>query len=66
MACFVYILRCSDGTYYTGTARDTSMDRRLSEHNNGHYPKAYTARRRPVQLMFSQEFANITDAIAAE
>jgi putative endonuclease len=42
------------------------MDRRLSEHNNGHFPKAYTAKRRPVELVFSEEFANITDAVAAE
>ena len=66
LACFVYILRCADGTYYTGTSRDTSMDRRVAEHNNGHYPNAYTFKRRPVALVFAEEFANITDAIAAE
>jgi putative endonuclease len=66
LACFVYILRCADGTYYTGTCRDTLMDRRVSEHNNGHYPNAYTFKRRPVVLVFAEEFANITDAVAAE
>jgi putative endonuclease len=66
MACFVYILKCADGSYYTGTSRDTSLDRRVSEHNNGHYPRAYTATRRPVELVFAEEFSTITDAIAAE
>ena len=66
MACFVYILKCADGSYYTGTSRDSSLDKRLSEHNNGHYPRAYTFTRRPVKLVFAEEFTNITDAIAAE
>ena len=66
MACFVYILRCADGSYYTGSTRDSSVERRLSEHNSGYYPNAYTTKRRPVELVFAEEFANITDAIAAE
>jgi putative endonuclease len=43
---WVYILRCSDGSFYTGTTRDT-LDKRVSEHNSGHYD-GYTASRRPV------------------
>ncbi len=64
MGAFVYILRCSDGSYYVGTTRDT-LDRRVAEHNAGGYG-GYTAKRRPVTLAYAQEFANITDAIAAE
>jgi len=61
---FVYILRCRDGSYYTGSTR-TSLDQRVAEHNAGVYG-GYTARRRPVDLVYSQEFARIEDAIAAE
>lgn len=49
MAYYVYILRCSDGTYYTGYARD--VDRRLQEHNKGRAAK-YTSGRRPVELVY--------------
>jgi putative endonuclease len=63
---FVYILRCADGSYYTGITHDSSVDRRVSEHNNGHYPDAWTARRRPVTLVFAEEFTSIRYAIDAE
>ena len=61
---YVYILRCADGSYYTGTARQ-GLEQRVAEHNAGHYG-GYTATRRPVELVFSQWFERITDAIAAE
>jgi putative endonuclease len=61
---FLYILRCADGSYYTGTAR-ASLEQRVSEHNAGRYG-GYTAQRRPVILVFSQWFDRITDAISAE
>ena len=61
---YVYILQCADGSYYTGTARQ-GLEQRVAEHNAGHYG-GYTATRRPVQLVFSQWFERITDAIAAE
>jgi putative endonuclease len=66
MPCFLYILRCADGSYYTGTYRGENLATRVSEHNNGHYSDSYTASRRPVELIFAEEFASITDAIAAE
>ena len=47
-----------------GTAR-ISLEQKVAEHNAGHY-RGYTARRRPVSLIFSQWFERITDAIAAE
>jgi putative endonuclease len=37
---FVYLLRCADGTYYTGVTND--VERRLEEHQSGCDPKAYT------------------------
>ena len=64
MTATVYILRCSDGSYYVGITRGPLEDR-VAQHNAGNYD-GYTARRRPVVLVFAQEFARITDAIAAE
>src|SRR5262249_57180323 len=61
---YLYILRCVDGSYYTGTAR-SGLERRVAEHNAGTYG-GYTAQRRPVTLVFSQWVERITDAIAAE
>ena len=64
MGAYVYILRCADGSYYVGSTR-TSLDDRVGQHNAGNFD-GYTARRRPVELVFAQEFQRITDAIAAE
>jgi putative endonuclease len=61
---FLYIVRCSNGSYYVGTAR-AGLERRIAEHNSGPLG-GYTAMRRPVTLVFSQWFDRITDAIAAD
>jgi putative endonuclease len=61
---FVYILRCADGSYYCGTARQ-GLEMRVAEHNAG-TPGGYTSTRRPVVLIYSEWFQRITDAIAAE
>jgi putative endonuclease len=66
MSCFFYILKCADGSYYTGTYRGDNLETRISEHNNGHYKDAYTSSRRPVSLLFAEQFSTITDAIATE
>lgn len=60
----VYILRCADGSYYCGTARQ-GLERRVAEHNAGAL-EGYTNKRRPVTLVYSEWFQRITDAIAAE
>ena len=65
VAAFVYMLRCSDGSYYVGSARGESLDKRPSEHQAGTYP-GYTSRRRPVTLVYAEQFDRIIDAIAAE
>ncbi|WP_370631559.1 GIY-YIG nuclease family protein [Methylovirgula sp. HY1] len=49
---FIYFLRCSDGSYYTGITR-RSVDERVSEHAQG-LVDSYTARRLPVALLFSE------------
>jgi len=61
---WLYILRCADGSYYTGTTR-TDMEIRLAQHQTGHFG-GYTATRRPVVLVYSEYFDRIVDAIAAE
>ncbi|MEO1193013.1 MAG: GIY-YIG nuclease family protein [Pseudomonadota bacterium] len=63
-AAYLYILRCADGHYYTGTTR-RSLEERVGEHNAG-VMSDYTARRRPVTLVFAQNFTRIVDAIEAE
>jgi putative endonuclease len=61
---WLYILRCADGSYYVGTTR-TSLEIRMAQHNDGTF-EGYTASRRPVELIFSQWFERITDAIDNE
>ncbi|MBI5121770.1 MAG: GIY-YIG nuclease family protein [Rhodospirillales bacterium] len=64
MSAFVYIVRCSDGSYYVGSAR-MGLELRIAEHNAGTYG-GYTAKRRPVALVYSQEFERVEDCIAVE
>ncbi|MBL4670107.1 MAG: GIY-YIG nuclease family protein [Flavobacteriales bacterium] len=61
---FVYILKCSDGTYYTGITND--VDRRLREHESGEDKKSYTYSRRPIKLVFYADFSNVEYAIEKE
>jgi len=51
---FVYILRCGDGTYYTGYSGN--LTRRVRQHQSGSIPRAYTKSRRPVVLVWAGEF----------
>lgn len=64
MSATVYILRCADGSYYTGITR-RSLEERVGEHNSGLIP-GYTASRRPVELVFADSFERIDQAIARE
>jgi putative endonuclease len=64
MSAFVYMIQCSDRSYYVGSTR-TTLDDRIVQLSGGSFD-GYTARRRPVTLVFAQEFDRITDAIAAE
>ena len=61
---YVYILRCRDDSYYVGTTRK-ELEARVAEHNSG-LLGGYTARLRPVRLVFSEGFKRIEDAISAE
>jgi len=60
----VYILRCADGSYYTGLTRQ-DIEARVWEHNAG-ICDGYTKIRRPVELVFTETYDRILDAIARE
>ncbi len=60
----VYMLRCADGSFYTGLTR-RPVEERVGEHNSG-LIDGYTAGKRPVELVWCEEFHHATDAIAAE
>ncbi|WRH68496.1 MAG: GIY-YIG nuclease family protein [Planktothrix sp. GU0601_MAG3] len=64
MSFWVYILRCADGSYYTG--HTDNLDQRFAEHTTGAIASCYTYQRRPVELVFSQEFATREEALASE
>ncbi len=64
VSAYVYLLRCVDGSYYVGTTRH-DLEKRIGEHEAGSYD-GYTARRRPVNLVFHEAFEHIDDAVAAE
>lgn len=63
---FVYILRCADGSYYVGKYQGVDMETRVAEHNSAVYENAYTAKRRPVVLIWADWFSRYDDAVALE
>ena len=65
MTAWVYMLCCSDGSYYVGSHRGEYVEQRVHEHQSGN-GGAYTKRRLPVALVWAQRFERITDAISAE
>ncbi|HEX8063034.1 MAG TPA: GIY-YIG nuclease family protein, partial [Allosphingosinicella sp.] len=63
MSFWTYILRCSNGIYYTGHTDD--IDRRIAEHQSGAI-KGYTYDKRPVEFMWAEEFPTRAEALEAE
>ncbi len=63
---WVYILRCADGSYYTGLTRHEMPETRLSEHMMKLSPGSFTAKRLPVTLAYAEYLDMVSDAIAAE
>ena len=61
---YVYILRCSDGSYYTGHTDD--IDARISMHKLGLITTCYTYMRRPVEVVYVDTFATRDEAFNAE
>ena len=61
---YVYILLCSDSTYYTGVT--SNLEKRIQQHQSGFYTNSYAHKRRPIQLKYYCEFTNIQMAIDCE
>jgi putative endonuclease len=61
---YVYILKCSDGSYYTGVTND--IQRRFYEHQEGLIEDCYTHDKRPVDLLFTEEYHDVNEAIGRE
>lgn len=60
---FMYILLCTDGSYYTGSSWE--INRRLDEHQSG-MGSEYTKNRLPIKLIFAEEYDLIEDAYRRE
>jgi putative endonuclease len=60
---WVYIVECSDGTYYTGITYD--IDQRIKKHNSGR-GATYTRARTPVQLIYSEQYSSHMEAARRE
>ena len=65
MRFWTYILRCNDGSYYTGSYRGTHIEDRIHQHDNGTYG-GYTSKRCPVTLIWCEEFQSVKEAIRWE
>ncbi len=61
---FVYILTCSDNSYYTGIT--SNLAKRWEQHQSGYYKECYTYTRRPLKLSFYAEFSDIRIALEWE
>ena len=61
---FVYIVRCSDGTLYTGITTD--LERRIDEHNHSPKGAKYTRNRRPVTLAYHESCEDKSSACKRE
>jgi len=63
MSLWVYILRCADRSYYTG--HTDNLEERIAKHQVGEI-EGYTSTRRPVRLLFSEEFSTRAETLAVE
>ena len=59
----LYVVECSDGSYYVGIAKD--VERRLAAHNSGRGAR-YTSTRRPVRLLYTEKCPDIGSALRRE
>ena len=60
---YMYILKCSDGSYYTGSTKD--LDKRILQHQSGEGAN-HTSKRLPVKLVYYEEFMRIDEAFFRE
>jgi predicted GIY-YIG superfamily endonuclease len=60
----VYILKCNDGSYYTGHTDD--IEKRISEHHLGSIDTCYTKGRLPIEVVFTEAFGTRAEALDME
>ena len=53
---YLYILRCNDGSFYTGVTNN--LEQRMLDHNNGNNVDAYTFNKRPLELVYHAYFTD--------
>jgi len=63
MAFYVYMLKCADGSYYTG--HSDNLERRIGEHQSG-MVQGYTQNRLPIQLVWNENFPSRLEALECE
>ncbi len=63
MNCYMYILQCANGAYYTGSTKD--LETRLKQHQNGEGAN-FTKKHLPVQLVYYEVFERIDEAFLRE
>jgi len=61
---WVYMLRCADDSFYLG--HTDSLERRFAQHRDGVFQSCYTFRRRPIELIYSQDFPAREQALEME
>ena len=61
---YVYIIKCSDNSFYTGITNN--LDKRFQEHILGKHKDCYTYKRRPLELKFHETFNDVLQAIYFE
>ncbi len=61
---YIYILLCSDNSYYIGVTNN--LEERVLQHQNGFYSGSYTFKKRPLNLVYFEEFIDVKQAIERE
>ena len=64
MAFWAYIIKCADGSYYTGHTDDLEL--RVAQHHSGHFEGCYTFTRRPLELVWASNFPSRIEALESE
>lgn len=64
MSFSTYILKCADGSYYTGHTDD--LEQRFGQHQSGAFPTCYTYGKRPVELVWADDFQTCKEALIVE
>ncbi|OGC56421.1 hypothetical protein A3H26_00965 [candidate division WWE3 bacterium RIFCSPLOWO2_12_FULL_36_10] len=64
MRYYVYLVKCSDGSYYCGYT--TNLKKRVDDHNNSKAGAKYTKSRRPVKLVYFEQVKNTSEALKRE